>query len=87
LGIRRCGITLAADGQPLSHRKRGCGEGTERSLALFRSPEAAPATNPNRHAYTPPLPFPPRPAVSATALPARDDFLGHPKGVYVCFFT
>ncbi|WP_374248176.1 peptide MFS transporter [Thermomonas sp.] len=21
------------------------------------------------------------------ALPARDDFLGHPKGVYVCFFT
>jgi POT family proton-dependent oligopeptide transporter len=28
--------------------------------------------------------------VSATALPARDardDFLGHPKGVYVCFFT
>ena len=28
--------------------------------------------------------------MSATALPARDardDFLGHPKGVYVCFFT
>jgi POT family proton-dependent oligopeptide transporter len=27
--------------------------------------------------------------VSATsaALPAREDFLGHPKGVYVCFFT
>ena len=30
------------------------------------------------------------PSVSATpvsALPARDEFLGHPKGVYVCFFT
>lgn len=23
----------------------------------------------------------------AIALPAREDFLGHPKGVYVCFFT
>ncbi|MGH8027772.1 MAG: MFS transporter, partial [Pseudoxanthomonas sp.] len=21
------------------------------------------------------------------AIPAREDFLGHPKGVYVCFFT
>ncbi len=26
-------------------------------------------------------------AASFTALPAREDFLGHPKGVYVCFFT
>ena len=25
--------------------------------------------------------------MTATALPASDDFLGHPKGVYVCFFT
>lgn len=24
---------------------------------------------------------------AASALPAREDFLGHPKGVYVCFFT
>lgn len=24
---------------------------------------------------------------TATALPRSDDFLGHPKGVYVCFFT
>lgn len=23
----------------------------------------------------------------ATPLPAREDFLGHPKGVYICFFT
>ena len=22
-----------------------------------------------------------------SAIPAREDFLGHPKGVYVCFFT
>lgn len=27
------------------------------------------------------------PRDSAPALPAREDFLGHPKGVYVCFFT
>ena len=27
------------------------------------------------------------PTVNATTLPARDDFLGHPKGLYVCFFT
>ena len=26
-------------------------------------------------------------ATSLPALPASDDFLGHPKGVYVCFFT
>ncbi|MGN7830510.1 peptide MFS transporter [Pseudoxanthomonas sp. 22568] len=26
-------------------------------------------------------------SVSATPLPAREDFLGHPKGVYICFFT
>ncbi|WP_141453700.1 oligopeptide:H+ symporter [Pseudoxanthomonas sp. z9] len=25
--------------------------------------------------------------VSVTPLPAREDFLGHPKGVYICFFT
>jgi POT family proton-dependent oligopeptide transporter len=25
--------------------------------------------------------------VNPTSLPARDDFLGHPKGLYVCFFT
>ena len=25
--------------------------------------------------------------MNATTLPARDDFLGHPKGLYVCFFT
>ncbi|GAB2661198.1 peptide MFS transporter [Arenimonas aestuarii] len=25
--------------------------------------------------------------MNATPLPARDDFLGHPKGLYVCFFT
>ena len=23
----------------------------------------------------------------AAALPVHDDFLGHPKGLYVCFFT
>lgn len=26
-------------------------------------------------------------SVPATPLPAREDFLGHPKGVYICFFT
>lgn len=26
-------------------------------------------------------------AANVSALPAREDFLGHPKGVYVCFFT
>lgn len=26
-------------------------------------------------------------SVLATPLPAREDFLGHPKGVYICFFT
>ena len=26
-------------------------------------------------------------ATTLPALPSRDDFLGHPKGVYVCFFT
>ncbi|WP_339829234.1 oligopeptide:H+ symporter [uncultured Arenimonas sp.] len=25
--------------------------------------------------------------MNETTLPARDDFLGHPKGLYVCFFT
>ncbi|HEY9145020.1 MAG TPA: oligopeptide:H+ symporter [Arenimonas sp.] len=25
--------------------------------------------------------------MNPTSLPARDDFLGHPKGLYVCFFT
>jgi POT family proton-dependent oligopeptide transporter len=27
------------------------------------------------------------PAIAYTDIPAREDFLGHPKGVYVCFFT
>jgi POT family proton-dependent oligopeptide transporter len=34
--------------------------------------------------------FAPEQSVSATvysAIPAREDFLGHPKGVFVCFFT
>lgn len=26
-------------------------------------------------------------SATSAALPAREDFLGHPKGVYVCFFT
>lgn len=26
-------------------------------------------------------------ATASAALPSREDFLGHPKGVYVCFFT
>lgn len=26
-------------------------------------------------------------SIPATPLPAREDFLGHPKGVYICFFT
>jgi len=26
-------------------------------------------------------------AIAYTDIPAREDFLGHPKGVYVCFFT
>ena len=39
--------------------------------------------------YAPPTPL--RMArVSTTSIggiPAREDFIGHPKGVYVCFFT
>ena len=27
------------------------------------------------------------PATTSTDIPAREDFLGHPKGVFVCFFT
>src|SRR5688500_6104707 len=26
-------------------------------------------------------------AIAYSDIPAREDFLGHPKGVYVCFFT